>query len=129
MLGAEDVKKIQIENSENPEVQAEVKTEAYKTPDETPNIPIQLAQLKIAELFGISSTELAMYDIELKRLIDYVDTFNPKTLDDIIFHTKHLNSQIGTVMGENKIKTISRYLFLTRERDYLERQMERMKGL
>lgn len=130
MLGAEDVKKIQAENIANqPQNESQETAKPFEGPSEIPDIPIQVAQIKLAELFGVSTVELAKYDVEFKRLLDYVDTFNPKSLDDIIFHVKHLDAQIGTVMGENKLKTISRYLFLTREKDYIERQMERMKGL
>ncbi len=130
MLGAEDVKKIQAETQANTvETQGEVGETQPQEPIQEFAIPNQLASLKVAELFGISSVELAQYDTEIQRILDYVDTFDPKSVDDIIFHIKHLDSQIGTVMGENKIKTISRYLFLNREKQYIERKMERMKGL
>lgn len=130
MLGAEDVKKIQAETvATQPQTENSENAKPFEGPSETPEIPFQLAQLKLAELFGVSSVEMSQFDTEFKRLLDYVDTFNPKSLDDIIYHVKHLDSQIGTVMGENKLKTLSRYLFLTREKDYIEKQMERMKGL
>jgi hypothetical protein len=132
MLGAEDVKKIQQE-VQTTTVETQVESSQTQETSAGSNvdfvIPQQIASLKVAELFGLSTTELQQYDIEIKRLLDYVDTFNPKSLDDIIFHIKHLDAQIGTTMGENKLKTLSRYLFLNREKDYLERQMERMKGL
>lgn len=130
MLGAEDVKKIQAETQTNTvESQGENQESQPQEPIQEFAIPNQLASLKVAELFGISSVELAQYDTEIQRILDYVDTFDPKSVDDIIYHIKHLDSQIGTVMGESKIKTISRYLFLNREKQYLERRMERMKGL
>lgn len=132
MLGAEDVKKIQAETQANTvetQGQSEETQPQLQEPVQEFAIPNQLASLKVAELFGISSVELAQYDTEIQRILDYVDTFDPKSVDDIIFHIKHLDSQIGTVMGENKIKTISRYLFLNREKQYIERKMERMKGL
>lgn len=130
MLGAEDVKKIQQETQANT-VEPEAKVEQTTPQEQTKEfaIPNQLASLKVAELFGISSVELAQYDTEIQRILDYVDTFEPKTVDDIVYHIKHLDTQIGTVMGESKIKTISRYLFLNREKEYIERRMERMKGL
>lgn len=132
MLGAEDVKKIQQEvETTTIETQKEGSEVQETSPGSNVDfvIPQQIASLKVAELFGLSTSELQQYDVEIKRLLDYVDTFNPKSIDDIIFHIKHLDAQIGTSMGENKLKTISRYLFLNREKDYLERQMERMKGL
>jgi hypothetical protein len=89
-------------------------------------IPIETAKFKIAEMFNIPHNEIARYDVDLNRIIEYVNSLNPQNLDDIIYHVKSLGNTLGKSALEKQIKTISRYIFLVQQRDILNRDIERI---
>lgn len=119
MLGAEDVKNIQIE------------TPAVETPSviEKPKdtlIPGETAKLKVAEMFNINLPDIGKFEHDIHRILDYVNGFNPQNMDDVVYYIKSLGARIGTSNLENQIKTMSRYLFLNNQKTQIERDMERM---
>jgi hypothetical protein len=119
MLGAEDVKKIQLEEPVIAPIIEEVKPQDVV-------IPGEMAKLKVAEMFGINSYEVGKYEHDINRILDYVNTFNPQNMDDIIYYIKSLGARLGTNNLEKQIKTMSRYLFLNTQKQQIERDLERM---
>ena len=122
MLGAEDVKKIEIESV--------VSTPDAVLPEETkPHstiIPGESAKLKLAEMFKINLPDMGKYEHDMHRILDYVNQFDPKTLDDVVYYIKSLGARLGTSNFENQIKTISRYIYLNNQKSHLEKDIERM---
>ena len=123
MLGAEDVKNIQI-NQAQPQPQ-EINTDTE--PKVNLVLPDEMSKYKIAEIFGLDRMkDLDTHSVEINRIMDYLKDVNAQTVDDIVFFTRSLASKLGNVPGENKIKTVSRYLFLSRERDEINKRIERL---
>jgi hypothetical protein len=123
MLGAEDVKNIQI-NQAQPQPQ-EINTDTE--PKVNLVLPDEMSKYKIAEIFGLDKMkDLDTHSVEINRIMDYLKDVNAQTVDDIVFFTRSLASKLGNVPGENKIKTVSRYLFLSRERDEINKRIERL---
>jgi hypothetical protein len=122
MLGAEDVKKIQLETPVVETIIEEVKPQDVV-------IPGEMAKLKVAEMFGINSYEVGKYEHDINRILDYVNTFNPQNMDDIIYYIKSLGARLGTNNLEKQIKTMSRYLFLNNQKQQIERDLERMTNV
>jgi hypothetical protein len=121
MLGAEDVKKIEIET---PEITTTTVIDAAKPQDVI--IPGEVAKMKVAEMFGINSYDVGKYEHDINRILDYVNTFNPQNMDDIVYYIKSLGARLGTNNLEKQIKTMSRYLFLNNQKQQIERDLERM---
>jgi len=121
MLGAEDVKKIQIDT---PEITTTTVIDAAKPQDVV--IPGEMAKLKVAEMFGINSYDVGKYEHDISRILDYVNTFNPQNMDDIVYYIKSLGARLGSNNLEKQIKTMSRYLFLNNQKQQIERDLERM---
>jgi hypothetical protein len=121
MLGAEDVKKIELEA---PIVDTAVITETIKPNDVV--IPGEMAKLKVAEMFGINTFEIGRYEHDINRILEYVNTFNPQNMDDIVYYIKSLGARLGSNNLEKQIKTMSRYLFLNNQKQQIERDIERM---
>jgi hypothetical protein len=121
MLGAEDVKKIELEA---PIVDTAVITETIKPNDVV--IPGEMAKLKVAEMFGINTFEVGRYEHDINRILEYVNTFNPQNMDDIVYYIKSLGARLGSNNLEKQIKTMSRYLFLNNQKQQIERDIERM---
>jgi hypothetical protein len=122
MLGAEDIKTTQIET---PVVTPEI---TEPRPADVV-IPGEMAKLKVAEMFGINSYEVGKYEHDINRILDYVNTFNPQNMDDIVYYIKSLGSRLGSNNLEKQIKTMSRYLFLTNQKTQIERDIERMANV
>jgi len=121
MLGAEDLKNTQVNTTE----QTSVVTSEIKKPDSY-SLPGDLIVGKIAEMFEIPTYEIGKYEHDINRILDYVNQFNPTTMDDVVNEIKTLSSKLGTSQFEQQIKTISRYLFLTGQKSSIEKDIERM---
>jgi hypothetical protein len=119
MLGAEDVKKVQLETPVIAPMIEEVKPQDVV-------IPGEMAKLKVAEMFGINSYDVGKYEHDINRILEYINTFNPQNMDDIIYYIKSLGARLGTNNLEKQIKTMSRYLFLNTQKQQIERDLERM---
>jgi hypothetical protein len=124
MLGAEDVKKIEIET---PEITTTTVIDAAKPQDVV--IPGEVAKMKVAEMFGINSYDVGKYEHDMNRILDYVNTFNPQNMDDIVYYIKSLGARLGNNNLEKQIKTMSRYLFLNNQKQQIERDIERMTNV
>jgi hypothetical protein len=77
-------------------------------------------------MFEIPTYEIGKYEHDINRILDYVNQFNPTTMDDVVNEIKTLSSKLGTSQFEQQIKTISRYLFLTGQKSSIEKDIERM---
>jgi hypothetical protein len=124
MLGAEDVKKIQLETpvTTEPAVITEAKPQDILIPAET-------AKMKVAEMFNINSYDVGKYEHDINRILEYVNSFNPQNVDDIVYYIKSLGARLGTNSLEKQIKTISRYLFLNNQKQQIDRDIERMTNV
>lgn len=118
MLGAEDIKNTQVNTGISTQVSTE-KPDSY-------SIPGDLIVGKIAEMFEIPSYEVGKYEHDINRIIDYVNQFNPTSMDDAVNEIKSLAAKLGTSQFEKQIKTISRYLFLTGQKSKIDKDLERM---
>jgi hypothetical protein len=121
MLGSEDIKNTQVNTTE----QTSVATSEIKGPDSY-SLPGDLIVGKIAEMFEIPTYEIGKYEHDINRILDYVNQFNPTTMDDVVNEIKTLSSKLGSSQFEQQIKTISRYLFLTGQKSSIEKDIERM---
>lgn len=121
MLGAEDIKNLPVEPT--------VSTTTIEAKPQDIVIPGEMAKMKVAEMFGINSYDVGKYEHDINRILDYVNTFNPQNMDDIVYYIKSLGSRLGTVGLEKQIKTISRYLFLSNQKQQIERDIERMTNV
>lgn len=118
MLGAEDLKNLPVEPT--------VSTTTIEAKPQDVVIPGEMAKMKVAEMFGINSYDVGKYEHDINRILEYVNTFNPQNMDDVIYYIKSLGARLGTVGLEKQIKTISRYLFLSNQKQQIERDIERM---
>lgn len=121
MLGAEDIK-----NNSIPQVTTTLETQTPEVKPADVVIPGELVKFKLAEMFNINNGEMGKYEHDMNRIIEYVNTFNPQNMDDIIYYVKSLGARLGTSNLEKQIKTISRYLFLSNQKTQIERDLERM---
>lgn len=122
MLGAEDLKIIQ------PQTPVETTTIAEPKPADVV-IPGEMAKLKVAEMFGINSYDVGKYEHDINRILEYVNSYNPQNMDDIVYYIKSLGARLGNNNLEKQIKTISRYLFLSNQKQQIERDLERMTNV
>jgi hypothetical protein len=129
MLGSQDIKKLEIDIQNNPEVTQET------TPIETPEVAQPLAVVprdivlnKLAEMFGILSSEVGKYNADLDRIVDYAKEKGATNLDEIMFRVREISDSLANNMNEKKLKTVSRYLFLLGDRAKIEQDIERMKS-
>jgi hypothetical protein len=123
MLGAEDVKKLELDQTP-PQPQTEI---TDSEPKVNLVIPEEFSRYKVAEIFGLDRMkDVDQYSVEINRVMDYLKEVNAQTVDDIVFFTRSLASKLGNVPGENKLKTVSRYLFLSKERDEINKRIERL---
>jgi hypothetical protein len=119
MLGAEDIKNTQV-------IAPEITTTITESKPQDVIIPGEVAKMKVAEMFGINSYDVGKYEHDINRILDYVNTFNPQNIDDIVYYIKSLGARLGTNNLEKQIKTMSRYLFLNNQKQQIERDLERM---
>lgn len=125
MLGAESFKKVMSENPVNPSSEV---LEDKPNVSQTTIIPNDVKINKISEMFGINPSEVGKYSPELNSIIEYVTSRGAVSLDDFMYEVRRLSDTLGNNMGEKKIKTVARYIFLNMERDKLNRDIERMKS-
>jgi hypothetical protein len=124
MLGAEGVKQLQIEQPQifqKPEATPQV-TENF-TPDNS------IISTQIASVLGLASLEAGRYSKELADVVDWAKANGAKSLEDIIYEIRYLSNKLGNNPNEKKIKTISRYIFLSGEKNRLNTEIERMQTL
>ena len=124
MLGAEGVKQLQIEQPQifqKPEATPQV-TENF-TPDNS------VISSQVASVLGLASLETGRYSQEIADVIDWAKANGAKSLEDIIYEIRFLTNKLGNNPNEKKIKTISRYVYLSGERNKLNTEIERMQTL
>jgi hypothetical protein len=124
MLGAEGVKQLQTEQPQifqKPEVTPQV------TENLTPDNSVVSSQ--VASLLGLASLETGRYSQEIADVIDWAKANGAKSLEDIIYEIRFLTNKLGNNPNEKKIKTISRYVYLSGERNKLNTEIERMQTL
>jgi len=120
MLGAEDVKKFQIDNPQ-------VTTQVQETlPGNNTVIDNTILHSQIGQQLGLASLETEKYGHEIDRIVEWAKANGAKTLDDIIYEIKYLSNKLGHNPMEKRIKTISRYVFLSTEKQKLNREIERL---
>lgn len=123
MLGAEDVKKYQ---NENPiQVETQVKEDI---PANNLNFDNLILRNQIGQQLGLATLEVEKYSGEVNDIIDWARSNGAKTPEDIMYEIKYLSSQLGNNPMEKKIKTVARYIFLTKEKQRLNTEMERLKS-
>jgi hypothetical protein len=123
MLGAEGVKQLQQEQPEvfnQTEQQTPVTRENF-APDSA------VINLQVAQVLGLASLEAGRYSQEINEAVEWAKANGAKTLDDILYEIRYLTNRLGNNPNEKKIKTISRYIFLTNERNRLNTEMERLQ--
>ena len=120
MSGAEDVKKFQIDNPQ-------VTTQVQETlPGNNTVIDDAILHSQIGQQLGLASLETEKYGHEIDRIVEWAKANGAKTLDDIIYEIKYLSNKLGHNPMEKRIKTISRYVFLSTEKQKLNREIERL---
>ena len=125
MLGAESFKKVMSENPVNTSLE-----EVMEKPDvsQTTVIPQDVKINKVSEMFGLNPAEIGRFSSELNSIIEYATSRGALSLDDFMYEIRKLSDTLGNNMGEKKIKTVARFVFLTMERDKINRDIERMKS-
>jgi len=121
MLGAEDNKKLALEN---PEIYAPVESQVT---DNSVSRGNELNEIRIGQVLGLASLEVGRYSQEIKDIIDWAMYNGAKSTDDILYEVRFLSNMLGNNPNEKKIKTISRYVFLANERNRIAKEMERLK--
>ena len=124
MLGAEDVKKIQLTNPEVIEA-------SKRTPEDTRiNLAPQdsFTEYKVASIFGLASLEAGKYSQEISDIVEWARANGAKTMDDILYEIRYLTNMLGTRDNEKKIKTVARYVYLATEKSKIMQDMERMRS-
>lgn len=126
MLGAQDLKKVEQEIAQNPEV-APVATPVEESNKQT-LVPRDIVLNKLAEMFGILNSEVGKYNADLDRIVEYAKSKGATSLDEIIFRVREISDSLANNMNEKKLKTVSRYLFLLGDKAKIEQDIERMKA-
>lgn len=120
MLGAEDVKKLQIEN---PQVTPEVKE---SIPGNNTVLDNVLLHAQIGQQLGLATLEAERYSHEINKIVEWAKANGAKTMEDILYEIKYLSNRLGNNPMEKKIKTVARYVFLATERQRINTEMERL---
>lgn len=123
MLGAEDIKKIQVTNPELIEA-------SKRTPQDTRiNLVPQdnFTEYRVASLFGLAALESGKYSQEIAELVEWAKNHGAKSIDDVLYEIRSLSNSISTRDNEKKIKTVARYVYLANEKAKLSQDMERMR--
>lgn len=128
MLGSEDVKKYELEATLNPETKVDTPSSTPDAPKIESIVPRDVVLNKLAEMFGVLSSEIGKYNGDLDRIVDYAKGKGAVNLDEIIFRVREISDSLANNMNERKIKTLSRYLFLLSDKTKLEQDIERMKS-
>jgi hypothetical protein len=124
MLGAEGVKQLQ---TEQPQIFQKPEATPQVTENFTPDNSVVSSQ--VASVLGLASLETGRYSQEITDLIDWAKANGAKTMDDILYEIRYLSNKLGNNPNEKKIKTISRYVYLSGERSRLNTELERMQTL
>lgn len=124
MLGAEGVKQLQ---TEQPQIFQKPEATPQVTENFTPDNSVVSSQ--VASVLGLASLETGRYSQEITDLIDWAKANGAKTIDDILYEIRYLSNKLGNNPNEKKIKTISRYVYLSGERSRLNTELERMQTL
>jgi len=122
MLGAEDVKKLQYDNP------SLVSPKDISVTNNQIHIDGAIDEVRIAQVLGLASSEASQYSMEIKNLIDWARSNGAQTMDDILYEIRSLSNKLGSSFEEKKIKTLSRYIFLTKEKQRLDIEMDRLKA-
>lgn len=128
MLGSQDVKKLELEVSQNPEVTQEIAPLEEAKPQPQTIVPRDVVLNKLAEMFGILNSEVGKYNADLDRIVDYAKEKGATNLDEIMFRVREISDSLANNMNEKKLKTVSRYLFLLGDKSKIEQDIERMKS-
>lgn len=128
MLGSQDVKKLELEVAQNPETSQENATVEEVKPTPQTIVPRDVVLNKLAEMFGILSSEVGKYNADLDRIVEYAKSKGATNLDEIIFRVREISDSLANNMQEKKLKTVSRYLFLLGDKAKIEQDIERMKS-
>jgi hypothetical protein len=128
MLGSQDVKKLEIDIQNNPEVTQETAPVIEPTPQPQTIVPRDVVLNKLAEMFGILNSEVGKYNADLDRIVEYAKEKGATNLDEIMFRVREISDSLANNMNEKKLKTVSRYLFLLGDRAKIEQDIERMKS-
>lgn len=128
MLGSQDVKKIELDIANNPEVTQETASVEDSKPAPQTIVPRDVVLNKLAEMFGILNSEVGKYNADLDRIVEYAKTKGATNLDEIIFRVREISDSLANNMNEKKLKTVSRYLFLLGDKAKIEQDIERMKS-
>jgi len=128
MLGSQDVKKLELEVAQNPEVSQETAPVSEPTPQPQTIVPRDVVLNKLAEMFGILGSEIGKYNADLDRIVEYAKTKGATNLDEIMFRVREVSDSLANNMNEKKLKTVSRYLFLLGDKAKIEQDIERMKS-
>jgi hypothetical protein len=124
MLGAEGVKQLQ---TEQPQIFQKPEATPQVTENFTPDNSVVSSQ--VASVLGLASLETGRYSQEIADVIDWAKANGAKSLEDIIYEIRFLTNKLGNNPNEKKIKTISRYVYLSGERTRLNTEIERMQTL
>ena len=124
MLGAEGVKQLQ---TEQPQIFQKPEATPQVTENFTPDNSVISSQ--VASVLGLASLETGRYSQEIADVIDWAKANGAKSLEDIIYEIRFLTNKLGNNPNEKKIKTISRYVYLSGERTRLNTEIERMQTL
>ena len=129
MLGSQDVKKLEQDIQQNPELNQEVApVEAVEESKVQTIVPRDVVLNKLAEMFGILNSEVGKYNADLDRIVEYAKSMGATNLDEIMFRVREVSDSLANNMNEKKIKTVARYLFLLGDRAKLEQDIERMEA-
>jgi hypothetical protein len=121
MLGSQDVKKLELEIANNPEVTQET------APVETPEVAKPLAVVP-RDIVLNKLSEVGKYNADLDRIVEYAKEKGATNLDEIMFRVREISDSLANNMNEKKLKTVSRYLFLLGDKAKIEQDIERMKS-
>jgi hypothetical protein len=123
MLGAEDVKKYQVETP----IETQVETKEV-TPGSNLNLDSAILRNQIGQQLGLASLEVEKYSGDIDSILDWARSNGAKSMEDIIYEIRYLSNMLGNNPMEKKIRTVSRYVFLANEKQRLNMEMERLKS-
>lgn len=122
MLGAEDVKKYQTETP--PQVETEIKE---TLPSDNLNLDSVVLRTQIGQQLGLASLEVEKYSGEIESIVEWARSNGAKTMEDILYEIRYLSGNLASNPMEKKIRTVARYVFLSNEKQRLNKEMERLR--
>lgn len=122
MLGAEDVKKLQIES---PQITQEVKETVPSSNAVLDNV---LLHAQVGQQLGLATLESERYSNEINKIVEWAKANGAKSMDDILYEIRYLSNMLGNNPMEKKIKTVARYVYLSSEKQKINTEMERLKN-